>query len=180
MNVVDGEDIQGDTADAWQTLDLVNGWLKHAEAKAGVALATVGVLGGLLYNLAASLKEPPWWVIAPMVGAILFMAVGGMCAAVAVVPRLWRKDSATSRIYYDHIARAYPKKPKSEVRIFQNEFARIIGSKKALFDELSAQVWTNSHVAATKFMWGTWAIVCVIVAAFCVALVACGVAWDLR
>lgn len=173
----------GDPDEAWQVLGLVNDWLKHAEAKAGLALATAGVLGGLLYSLVGDWIGPPWWIVVPLLLSVGCILAAGLCGAVAVIPRLWRKEPATSKVYYDHIARAYPRatsKRPARLPEFEKDFARTTGSKSALFDELTAQVWVNAHIAATKYKWSTWAIVFVVAAAVAVALTAAGVAWESR
>lgn len=178
----DGEE-HGGIDQAWRILGLVNDWLKHAEAKAGLALATAGVLGGLLYSIATSLSDPKWWTITALVVAVICVVSAGVCGAMAVVPRLWRKDPATSKIYYDHIARAYPKKTKkhpSRLLAFQRELTTMADDKSTLFDELSAQIWTNAHVASAKYKWSTWAIVFVIAAAVGTALTAVFGTWDSR
>jgi hypothetical protein len=46
--------VQLDLEQAWKALALVNELVKQAEAKLGVVLATAGVTGGILFNLAAS------------------------------------------------------------------------------------------------------------------------------
>jgi len=44
-------DVISDPDSAREVLGLVNDWVKHAETKAGAALAASGVVGGVLYNL---------------------------------------------------------------------------------------------------------------------------------
>lgn len=183
MRFEDDDDKHGDIDEAWRVLGLVNDWLKHAEAKAGLALATAGVLGGLLYNLVTGLSNPPWWITAPMVFSVVFIFIGGVCGALAVVPQLRRKEPPTSKIYYDHISRAYPracKNHQSKLPDFQKAFAKVTDGKEAIFDELSAQVWVNAHVTSGKYKWSTWAIVFVIASAIGVALTAIGVVWESR
>lgn len=183
MSPGDDDRKRGDADEAWQVLSHVNDWLKHAEAKAGLALATAGVLGGLLYSLVGDWTGPPWWIVVPMLLSVGCILAAGICGAAAVIPRLWRKGPATSKVYYDHIAKAYPRATKeraSKLPDFQKDFAKVTGRKGALFDELSAQVWVNSHIAATKYKWSTWAIVFVVAGAVSVALTAAGVAWESR
>lgn len=175
MIIDDDNAKRGDASEAWQVLGLVNDWLKHAEAKAGLALATAGVLAGLLYNLVQDETEPPWWVVAPALASIGSIIGAGVCGAFAVLPRRWRKRPAVSRIYYDHIARAYPQEGEDEtakIAEFKHDFALVTSSRQHLFDELATQVWANSHVATVKYKWSTLAILFVIVGAAALAVTA--------
>src|SRR5699024_1279579 len=167
------------TDDAWRVLDLVSDWLKHAEAKAGLALAAAGVLGGPLYSLVSGLSAPAWWVVVVMIVPAVFATTAGMCSAIPLLLRLLRQEPAVSKIYYDHISRAYPKRGSGDERSlseFQEDFAEVVGVKSSLLDELCAQIWANSHVARVKFVWSTRAMACVMLSAAFIATASAGVA----
>ena len=42
---------------AWKLLGLVNEWIRHSDAKAGVTLAFTGVLGAMAFNLAKDFEQ---------------------------------------------------------------------------------------------------------------------------
>lgn len=42
---------------AWRTLVLMNEWIRHSDAKAGVTLALAGVLGTMVSNLSEEIRE---------------------------------------------------------------------------------------------------------------------------
>lgn len=173
MNTGSGTGDFGDTDEAWKVLELVNGWVKHAEAKGGLALATSGVLAGLFVSLISDLAAPSWLLTLMLILAGVSVLSAGVLGAVAVVPRTWKRSPPTGAIYYDHIARAYPNGSAMQVKgveDFKERFAEVTGDKSALFEDLATQVWANSHVAAAKYKWSNLAVVFVILAAVFLAI----------
>src|SRR5680860_1432770 len=106
-----------DAAEAWKAVGLDNDWVRHAETKAAATLATAGVIGGVLYNLVkdqttfgAILK-----IFGPLCGGLAF--ISAICAVVALWPRLRASEPPTSALYFDHIARRYPRSTDSAAYI---------------------------------------------------------------
>ncbi|WP_369689164.1 Pycsar system effector family protein, partial [Mycobacterium avium] len=69
-------------------------------------------------------------------------------------PRLWTRVPATSKIYFEHISRAYPKGPghRSSTK-FTDDFTRMLADPNVFTREISAQVWAVAHIAASKYRW---------------------------
>jgi hypothetical protein len=159
----------GNPDHAWKALGLIVDWIKHAETKAGAAMAAAGVTGGVLYNLVKSVTVVgPWLAVTSVMCATAVLAAG-LCAALALVPRLGlRADTPDSPLYYKHIAQKHPAKPHT----YFEDLHRLTASKEDLVREIAEQVWANSHVALRKYTWGSRAIVCLVAALASLAWVA--------
>jgi hypothetical protein len=151
-----------DLDQAWNTLRLVVEWIRHAEAKAGAALAASGLLGGLLYQLVISRRNP---------GAVFFVFVllcatavvaAGFCAGLALRPQLTIRTGMTSLLYYHHIARHHPR--RSGLDTYLESMRRLSRSPELLLTEVVAQIWANAHVASAKYRWSGLAIVATLLA----------------
>lgn len=159
----------GNPDHAWKALGLVVDWIKHAEGKAGGALAAAGVTGGVLYNLVKNQTEPGAWLSTASVLCALAALAAGACAALALVPRLGsRADVPESPLYYKHIAGKHPSKPHT----YFQDLHRLTASPEDLVREIAEQVWANSHVALRKYKWASRAIVVLVGALAMLAWVA--------
>lgn len=144
----------------WAVLSLVIEWIKHAETKAGATLAATGVTGGVLYNL---LNEQPYtsvWVDTCAFLCVVLIFVSGICAGLALWPRLRSTEAPTSALYFDHIARAY----RDESTSYVHDFRRMTQDSDRLLTEIGEQVWANAHVAHRKYKWAGRALVSLILA----------------
>lgn len=136
-----------ETDDAWKALLQVNDWIKVADTKAGAILAGCGVLGGVL---ARTLPQPGDWGIAPWQTVLTFVSLA-LTATSAVItlrvfaPRL-RTGEARSLLYFDHIARRYPKNVD-----FKHVFLSTVDNPERMREAIVDQLWANSHVARKKF-----------------------------
>ncbi len=157
------------TEEAWKALGLVNDWLRHAETKAGATLAALGVTGGVLYNLVKSQRDVSAFlaVVSTICGAAVI--VGGVFALLALRPRLRSQEEATSKLYFDHIARRHT---GTDPAPYQQELAALVASPSSLIAEIAQQVWSNARVAKAKYKWSAWALVALAVALISIALVA--------
>jgi hypothetical protein len=157
------------TTEAWKALGLVNDWLRHAEGKAGATLAALGVTGGLLYNLVKSQENIS--VFLAIVSTLCGLAVitGGVFALLALKPRLRSQEEATSRLYFDHIARRHPGVNPAP---YQQELVVLVQSSSNLIAEIGQQIWSNSKVASVKYKWTAYALVSLAIALCSIALVA--------
>ncbi|MFF3289129.1 Pycsar system effector family protein [Streptomyces sp. NPDC003023] len=138
---------------AWKALALVVDWIKHAETKAGVTLAGAGVAGGVLYNLLKDVTTPSSWLILCAALCVLGLVATGLCAGLALWPRLRMKEEPTSLLYFHHIARGHPQSDTYTASLIS-----LTGDINALIEEIAKQGWANSKVAHEKYMWGGWAI----------------------
>ena len=81
------DDAPVDPEDAWKVLSNVNEWVKHAEAKLGVALAFLGVLAAGLITLVIEVGRPSTamlW-IEGVAGALLVLA--SSAASLGLLPQ---------------------------------------------------------------------------------------------
>jgi pycsar effector protein len=157
-----------ESAEAWRAVGLVNEWVKHAEAKAATTLAAAGIVTGVLYNLVKGQHEIGLvlGIAAPVCG--LLAVAAAVCAVVALWPRLGSRESPTSALYFDHIARRYLKAPTEYV----TELKRLIASPDELLEQLCQYVWANAHVAHHKYRWAGRGLVALLGAAICLGLIA--------
>ncbi|MFI8005966.1 Pycsar system effector family protein [Streptomyces sp. NPDC086010] len=152
---------------AWKALALVVDWIKHAETKAGVTLAAVGVSGGVLYNLLKDVTTPSEWLILCSVMCALGLVAAGLCAGSALWPRLRMKEEPTSLLYFHHIARGHTKSDTYAASLIS-----LTADINALVEEIANQGWANSKVAHDKYMWGGWAIRFLIISLVALAVTA--------
>ncbi len=134
------------TDDAWRTLSLVVDWIKHAESKATAALASAGLLAGLLYTLVSRVDKP----------AVSFSVVAAACAAAittsavaagaALFPRFSISGTSAGLIFYRSISDRFGDDPDGYV----TAYTELANDCPALFSALSAQVWANAKVATRK------------------------------
>lgn len=135
---------------------LVIGWVEHAERKAAVTLAAAGVVGGLLFNLVHNSTGSSVWLNALATGCATLAIGSAVSAGLALVPRLKSHESATSPLYFHHIARSYPRAGGSD------EYVRTLCAvfdDRSVGSEIARQTWSNAHVARSKYRWSGVAIV---------------------
>lgn len=154
---------------AWKALSLVNDWIKHAEAKTGIALAAAGASGVLLYNLVKDQSHPGRVLSAVAVLAGLAILSTGLAGMVAVLPRLTlnprklpairsavsTEQDLNSLLYFAHIARKY----KGDVPSYVEVFRTLTADDDQLTRQLAQQVHANATVAHRKYRWTNVAIV---------------------
>jgi hypothetical protein len=148
------------TDDAWKLLDVVVGWVKHAEAKAVATLAAAGVVGGLLYNVVRSEPQPsfPLEVCAALCG-ILVMATA-VCSACALWPRLQFSGTSRSLLYFSHIVQDHEK----DEGAYGEAFRTLADDQNKMLGQLASQIWTNSRIATQKYWWSNLALVALLLA----------------
>lgn len=142
----------------WRVLLLINDWIKHADAKIAGALAAAGVIAGVLYSVVSDVEDLPIPTTASVAATVVFLVFAVVFAGLALRPRLWTCAPATSKIYFEHIARAYPR-GESQPRAFVRDFTRSLSDRSTVADEVAAQVWALAHIAAAKYRWANLSIV---------------------
>lgn len=157
------------TDDAWKALSQANDWIKVADTKAGAIVAVDGVLGGLLVRAlpaADSWTRHPWQAGA-ILGGLTLVVAGALIALRVFAPRL-RAGEPRSLIYFDHIARRYPKAAD-----FKVTFIAMLDREGQLREALAEQLWANSRVARKKFRRvavSLWLLAGALVVALCASL----------
>lgn len=138
---------------AWQQLELVNGWIRHSDAKLTALLALVGIAGGGVYAVAQNAcGRPVILITAAVAGSLLTSAA--ICVVLGLIPR--RRFVASDQaevVFYRAIASLHPA---------PTDYAAAFAATQAQ-GELSAnllrQVAINAAIADRKFVLTIWSIV---------------------
>lgn len=143
----------------WKTLELVNEWIRHAEAKAGATLAgTIAVAAGSFVLWQASTPVWDWWLAATAGLAIAAFLATAWLSIASLVPRLRvapRRDVGNPNpLYFNDIAKWFDGRGA-----YLAELMAISAQPELLAKELARQVWVNSIVASKKFRWANRAVV---------------------
>lgn len=160
---------------AWRTLGLMNDWIKHADAKAGITLAATGAGAVLLFNLTEAI--PPstcWYYFAPSALATVLLLGAAYCCTKALIPRTKPTDSVVSSrtlkprnpLFYGDIAGKWKREPY--VRLW----AKLAKDDATLVAHIGAQIHVNADIASIKFEWTNRAVRVLASAAGSLALVA--------
>lgn len=142
---------------AWRVLLLINDWIKHADAKTAGTLAATGVTAGVLYSVVSDIEDLPLPTTIWASATAVFLLFAVVFAGLALRPRLWTRVPATSKVYFEHIARAYPK--STSQMTFVRDFTTSFSDHGSVASEVAAQVWAIAHVAAAKYRWVNLSIV---------------------
>jgi hypothetical protein len=142
-----------DPDQSWRILGLVTEWIKHAEAKAAGTLAAASVSGGILYSLVENQASAGFFLSVSAVICCALIIAGGLSAAWALRPRLWSREAPKSSLYFNHIAKAHPKKAGSAA--YLDALRLVTASHEALVAEIADQIWANAQVAKTKYAWAS-------------------------
>ena len=168
MNPPVPSDAPADAAEAWRAVGLVNDWVRHADSKSAAVLGAAGVTGGVLYNLVKSQTSPGWLISIAAGVCAVGVLIAGATAIVALWPRLRARGTATSSLYFDHIARRHPTNYSS----YAHELAALVASPVDLLDQLAQQIWSNALVAKRKYFWAGLGLISLVVSLVGLAFVA--------
>lgn len=142
---------------AWKVLSLINEWIRHSDAKAGVTLALTGVLATLTFNLT---KDIDTWsclvVIATAVACLLLVVTVGLCAW-TLTPRTANKTAgagADSLLYFADISKNYAR----DRRDYRSDLTALVADPARLAEQLADQVHANALIATVKTKSAAWAI----------------------
>jgi len=160
---------------AWRTLGLMNDWIKHADAKAGITLAATGTGAVLLFNLTKSIPpDSQWLYFTPSAVCTALLLWTAFCCTKALIPRTKSTDEVVSSqtlkqknpLFYGDIATGW--KRESYVRLA----SRLSMDNESLIAHLGAQIHVNGDIATIKFRWTNRAVRWLAVAAAALAAVA--------
>lgn len=140
-------------AAAWQQLELVNGWIRHSDAKLTALLALVGIAGGGVYVVAQNAcARPSILATAAVAGALL--ASAATCVVLGLIPRRRFLASDQSEVvFYRAIASLYPA-PHDYAAAFAAAQAR-----GRLSANLLRQAAINAAIADRKFVLTIWSTI---------------------
>lgn len=156
---------------AWKALALVNEWIRHSDAKAGVTLAFAGVLGAMTFNLAKdSTARSLAFDVLVVVACALLVLTGGLCGW-TLTPRVNDKDAdrdAINRLFFASISRSF----KGQRQEFADVLHTLTADPVELTRDLAHQIHANARIATVKAEYAKWAIRTVLAAGAVVAALA--------
>lgn len=153
----DAAAVAPDPDHAWKALALVNEWIRHSDAKAGVTLAFTGVLGTMTFNLAKDFEaRSPTFDVLVVVACALLALTGGLCGW-TLTPRVNDNDAARdaiNRLFFASISRNFKGK--------REEYADVLHTLTAnpveLTRDLADQIHANARIATVKAQFAKWAV----------------------
>jgi len=135
------------TDDAWRTLTLQIDMVRHAETKAVAALASSGVLGGLLYTLVSQAKLVGAGFVVIATAAAVAIVTAGTAAGVALRPRLYRRHTPPNLLFYASIVHRFG----HDADAFGSDFTALLADRPRMVKAVAAQILGNANVAARKY-----------------------------
>lgn len=149
--------ITPDPDHAWKALSLVNEWIRHADAKAGVTLAFVGALSAMTFNLVRSAEfQTTLFDVIVVFTCALLVLTGGL-AGWTLTPRVNDKDAtsdAINRLFYVSISTHFQGQREQYAEVLQTLTSEPI----ELTRDIAHQVHANARIATTKATYAKWAI----------------------
>lgn len=180
--------VASDPDQAWKSLNLVNDWIRHADAKVGATLAVSGVSAAMLYNLVRGQHNPGFLLSSAAVIAGVATGLAGGSAALALMPRLaletkftqWRscrdvameelgpRDDPVNLLFFSNVAKQYDGDAPSYIELL----CALTADREKLTRQIAHQVHANATVAHRKFIWADRAIRLIVIALLVLAIVA--------
>lgn len=156
---------------AWKALALVNEWIRHSDAKAGVTLAFAGVLGAMTFNLARDF-EPRSTLFDFLVVLVcgFLVTTAGLCGW-TLTPRVNDKDAdrdAINRLFFASISANFKGKRKQYSEVLHT----LTADPAELTRDLADQIHANARIASVKAKYAKWGIRSALTTGFFVAALA--------
>lgn len=156
---------------AWRALALMNEWIRHSDAKAGVTLAFVGVLGTMTFNLVKDFHpRDAVFDTLTVVACTLLVLTAALCVW-TLTPRLKDRDAdseAINRLFFASIDRHF----RGERKRYSEVLRTLAADPVELVADLADQIHANARIATVKASCAKWAIRSALAAGAAVALLA--------
>ncbi|GAB4084012.1 hypothetical protein GCM10028784_06420 [Myceligenerans cantabricum] len=134
---------------AWKLLGLVNEWIRHSDAKAGVTLAFTGALGTMVFNLVKDFDHRTiLFNTLAVLAATLLVLAAGLCAW-TLTPRVNDVDAepeAINRLFFGSITQNF----KGTRRQYHDALAMLTVDPHELTKDLADQIHANAKIATVK------------------------------
>lgn len=144
---------------AWRILELVNSWIRHADAKIGVVVAASGAVAVALYNVVAALpRDAPWWSYLAPAACAGFLPSTALCCERALRPRTTppapkrEKQGPRNPLYFKDVATEWTSKSYTE------ELRQLGRDTSTLTVHIATQIHVNSQICTTKYEWADKAV----------------------
>jgi pycsar effector protein len=165
-----------DPEQAWKALALVNDWLKHAEAKLGVALTATAASGTVLYNLVKGRGDANTVFDAVAVVCAVSVVAAGACSMIGLYPRVKLHqrvtDDTVNPLFFHDVARAY----KGDAPSYSAVLHTLTTNPDDLIRHLGQQIHANATVAQRKYRWANRAVRALILGLLAIAVLAAMIA----
>lgn len=142
---------------AWKLLALVNDWIRHSDAKAGVTLAFTGVLATMTFNLAKDFTARTVFFDACVVVACLSLLTTAVFCGLTLSPRINDKDAdpeAINRLFFASISTNF----KGDRPRYNQILSTLSADPHELLTDLADQIHANAKIATVKAKFAVWAI----------------------
>lgn len=142
---------------AWKALALVNEWIRHSDAKAGVTLAFVGALGAMTFNLVKDFEDRSVFFDTVVIIACLLLALTAALCGWTLTPRINDRDAsneAINRLFYASIARNFNGQRQEYLDVLHT----LTTDPVELTRDLADQIHANAKIATVKASYVKWAI----------------------
>ncbi|TQL47317.1 hypothetical protein FB562_0373 [Homoserinimonas aerilata] len=153
---------------AWKTLALMNEWIRHSDAKAGVTLAFTGVMATMTFNLTKDFTHRATAFDSLVVIACLLLIITGALCGWTLTPRVKDKDAdrdAINRLFFASIDRNYRGKRQEYSEVLHT----LTSDPVELTKDLADQIHVNARIATVKAAAAKWAIRCALAAGAAIA-----------
>jgi hypothetical protein len=156
---------------AWKLLSLVNEWIRHSDAKAGVTLAFTGALGAMTFNLASGFETRTLlFDVVVVVACVLLTVTAGLCGW-TLTPRVNDKDAdpeSINRLFFASISHHF----KGERPRYSEVLSTLTADPHELIKDLADQIHSNAGIATLKAKYAKWAIRSALATGLAVAILA--------
>lgn len=156
---------------AWKLLGLVNEWIRHSDAKAGVTLAFAGVLATMAFNLTKDFTaRTPLFDVCVILACVLLLTTAALCGW-TLTPRINDKDAdpeAINRVFFASISTNF----KGDRPRYGQVLSTLSADPDELVRDLADQIHANAKIATVKAKYALWAIRSALAAGAAVAALA--------
>lgn len=146
----------------WPLYLAINGWITHAEGKAGFTLAFIGAASAGLVVLLPKPNDMSVVMSVFVVACSFALLLSATLATLSIWPRLGGTTSPANPLFYRHIAERFPSAADARAAVNQ-----ALNSESEYLKHVSAQIVANAEVATRKYRWVGWSIVSLVVALVC-------------
>lgn len=134
---------------AWKLLGLVNEWIRHADAKAGVTLAFTGVLATMLFSLVKDFDQRTILFDGLVVIAVVLLVLAAGLCAWTLTPRVGDADAepkAVNRLFFGSITKNF----KGNRQYYCDTLGTLTTDPHELTKDLAEQIHANAKIATVK------------------------------